>query len=232
MARTAAKASTVHDVMRELKRLGRRQTTRGLERYGIVAPNAYGVSVGDLKTLARRLGRNHGLAVGLWSTGQYDARMLAPFVDEPAKVTPAQMNRWARDFDNWAVCDAACFHLFDRTPHAWGRIRAWSADRREFVRRGAFALLASVALHNKDEADAPFLRALPLIARAATDDRNFVKKGVSWALRSIGHRNAALHRAAVDRAGTLAASANPTTRWIGRDALNDLNRPAVRRRLK
>ncbi len=219
------------DILRELKRRGDRKAAAGLARYGIDASNAFGVSVGDLKTMARRIGRHHQLALELWSTGQYEARMIAPFVDEPARVTPSQMDRWAGDFDNWAICDAACFHLFDRTPHAWGRIRAWSGDRREFVKRGAFALLASVALHDKAAPDAPFLRALPLVRRAARDDRNFVKKGVSWALRSVGRRNATLHRAAVLTGEALSNADDPTSRWIGRDALRDLNRPAVRRRL-
>jgi 3-methyladenine DNA glycosylase AlkD len=120
--------------------------------------------------------------------------MLAPFVDEPEKVTAAQMNQWARDFDNWAVCDHACFHLFDRTPHAWRKIEQWSVRREEFVKRAAFALLASVALHDKRAADEPFLDSLALIERAAEDDRNFVKKGVSWALRLIGRRNRAAQR--------------------------------------
>ncbi len=202
-----------------------------MARYGIVAPKAFGVPMSVLKTMARSLGRNHDLAIALWKTGWFDARMLTPFVDEPARVTPAQMDRWAADFDNWAICDGVCFHLFDKTPHAWTKIRRWSADRREFVRRAAFALIASVALHDKEAPDAPFLRSLPLIARAATDNRNFVKKGVSWALRGVGHRNARLHKAAVHLAGRLASSKDATARWVGKDALRDLQRPAVRRRL-
>jgi 3-methyladenine DNA glycosylase AlkD len=155
--------------------------------------------------------------------------MMTPFVDEPARVTPAQMDRWAKDFDNWAVCDALCFHLFDRTPHAWRKIEKWSRSREEFVRRAAFALLASVALHDKTAADAPFLKALPLVERAASDDRNFVKKGVSWALRGIGRRNAALNAAAVKLARRLAESTEPSARWVGRDALRELTGPVVRR---
>jgi 3-methyladenine DNA glycosylase AlkD len=222
---------TTRDVLTTLEGRGTRKTRESLTRYGIVTSKAFGVPVTELKKMATTLGRDHQLATSLWKSGWYEARMIAPFLDEPAKVTAAQMDRWARDFDNWAVCDAACFHLFDRTPHAWDRIRTWSRDRREFVKRGAFALLASVARHDKKAADDSFLRALPLIARAANDDRNFVKKGVSWALRSIGHRNAVLHAAAVKLATSLGDSDDITERWIGRDTLRDLNRPAVRKRV-
>jgi 3-methyladenine DNA glycosylase AlkD len=202
-----------------------------MARYGIVAPKVFGVSVTNLKKMARSLGRNHDLAIALWKTGWYEARMLTPFVDEPARVTPAQMDRWARDFDNWAICDGVCFHLFDKTPHAWTKIRRWSTDKREFVRRAAFALIASVALHDKRAPDAPFLRSLPLVERAATDNRNFVKKGVSWALRGVGHRSGKLHAAAIRVAERLATSKDASARWVGKDALRDLTRPSVRRRV-
>lgn len=202
-----------------------------MARFGIVAPKVFGVSVTDLRKMARSLGRNHDLAIALWKTGWHEARMLTPFVDEPARVTAAQMDRWARDFDNWAICDGVCFHLFDKTPHAWTKIRRWSTDDREFVRRAAFALIASIALHDKQAPDAPFVRSLPLIERAATDERNFVKKGVSWALRGVGHRNARLHAAAIQVAERLATSKDASTRWVGKDALRDLTRPAVRRRV-
>jgi 3-methyladenine DNA glycosylase AlkD len=203
-----------------------------MARYGIPSDNASGVSVADIRLLAKKLGRNHALALGLWETGNYEARMLAPFIDEPARVTPAQMERWCRDFDSWAICDALCFHLFDKTPHAWQKIAKWSTRREEFVKRAAFALLASVALHDKTAPDAPFLKSFVLIERAATDDRNFVKKAVSWALRGIGKRNSALHAAAVKLAHRLADSPNPAARWIGKDALRDLATAATLRRLK
>ena len=202
-----------------------------MARYGIPSDNASGVSVADIRLLAKKLGRNHALALGLWETGNYEARMLAPFIDEPARVTPAQMERWCRDFDSWAICDALCFHLFDKTPHAWQKIAKWSTRREEFVKRAAFALLASVALHDKTAPDAPFLKSFVLIERAATDDRNFVKKAVSWALRGIGKRNSALHAAAVKLARRLADSPNPAARWTGKDALRDLATAATLRRL-
>src|SRR5918995_757642 len=183
-----------------LKRRGTQKNRDVMARYGIVAPKAFGVSVSMIQQLGKRLGRDHELAAALWETGSYEARMLAAFVDEPAKVSAAQMDRWARSFDNWAVCDHQCFHLFDRTPHAWRKIEQWSRRREEFVKRAAFALLASVALHDKKAEDAPFMRSLVLIEAAASDERNFVKKGVSWGLRGVGRRSRALNAASVDTA--------------------------------
>ncbi len=142
------------------------------------------------------------------------------------------MDRWCRDFDNWAICDSLCFHLFDRTPHAFAKVAAWSNQRDEFVKRAAFALLASLALHDKTAGDEPFLASLPLIERAATDERNFVKKGVSWALRGVGRRNVALNAAAVELARRLCDSSSAAARWVGRDALKELTSAAVVGRLK
>ena len=215
-----------------LKRHSSKAARDAMARYGIPSDNASGVSVGQIRDLGKRLGRDHRLAVALWKTGSYEARMLTPFVDEPARVTSAQMDRWARDFDSWAICDAVCFHLFDKTPHAWQKIAKWSTRREEFIKRAAFALLASVALHDKTAPDALFLKSLALIERASTDERNFVKKGVSWALRGIGKRNATLHAASVKLARRLAESPHPAARWTGKDALRDLTTPATRRRFE
>ena len=228
---TAKKNDRVAESLAWLERRGTKRNRDAMLRYGIIAPKAFGVSVGDIKQFSKRLGTDHGLALALWDTGWYEARMLAPFVDEAEKVTAAQMNQWARDFDNWAVCDHACFHLFDRTPHAWRKIEQWSVRREEFVKRAAFALLASVALHDKRAADEPFLDSLALIERAAEDDRNFVKKGVSWALRLIGRRNRALNAAAVETARRLVDSPHDAARWIGREAVRELTGAVVRRQL-
>ena len=203
-----------------------------LTRFGITAGKAFGVSVLNIRVLAKELGRSHELAAALWATGWYEARMLSAFTDEPARVTPAQMSRWCRDFDNWGICDTCCFHLFDRTPHAWSKVVEWSGKREEFVKRAAFALLASLAGHDKKATDRQFLDGLPLIERAAVDDRNFVKKGVNWALRRIGGRNAALNTAAQEVAQRLAVSPEPAARWVGRDALREFSRNAARARTK
>jgi len=225
-------AERVREALRWLERRGTKRVREDmLTRYGVTAPKAYGVSVGAIQQLARHLGRDHELALALWATGWYEARLLSAFVDEPERVTPAQMDRWARDFDNWGVCDTVCFCLFDRTPHAWRKIERWSPRRDEFVRRAAFALLASVALHDKQAPDEPFLRSLALIERAASDDRNFVKKGVSWALRAVGRRSVALNEAAVHLARRLAESSDAPSRWVGKDALRELTSPKLRKSL-
>jgi 3-methyladenine DNA glycosylase AlkD len=222
---------TVPRILARLERKGTKRNRDGMARYAIVAPKAFGVSVGDIRALGKEIGTDHALAQALWKTGWYEARMLSAFVADPAKTTAAQMERWTRDFDNWAVCDHLCFHLYDRTPHAWTKIHEWSGRREEFVKRAAFALLASVALHDRSAPDAPFTRSLRVIERAATDQRNFVKKGVNWALRSVGERNPDLHDAAVGCARRLAASSDPSARWVGRDAVNQLSRPMVRKRV-
>lgn len=231
MNRKALHNADARAVLTALRERGSRANIEGMARYAIRSPKIFGVSVTELRRMARELGRNHALAIELWETGWHEARMLAAFIADPHQVTPAQMERWVRDFDNWAICDSTCFHLFDKTPHAWRKVEAWASRRGEFVKRAAFALLAGLALHDRTEPDERFLGALPLIARAADDDRNFVKKGVSWALRSIGSRSPGLHVAALDLARKLAASDTPSVRWIGKDALRDLSRPLVKQRV-
>jgi len=224
-------ADDVATVIASLKRQGRQKIRDGMARYAIPSDKAFGISVGALRTYAKRLGPNHELAASLWKSDFYEARMLASFVDDPACVTPEQMDRWCADFDNWAICDTACFALFDRTPHAFSKVEKWAKSRDEFVKRASFALLASLTVHDKRSGDAPFAKGLALIERAATDERNFVKKAVNWALRSIGKRTAALNVAAVDVAKRLGESDNPAARWVGKDALRELASPAVQKRL-
>ncbi|MFZ1218996.1 MAG: DNA alkylation repair protein, partial [Chthoniobacterales bacterium] len=224
--------ASVDSVLSWLKKHSTKGTREGMARYGVPCDNASGVSVADIRLLAKQIGRNHELALALWETGSYEARMLTPFIDEPARVTPAQMDGWCRDFDSWAICDALCFHLFDKTPHAWKKISKSSDAKPEFVKRASFALLASVALHDKAAPDKPFFDSLVLIEQAASDDRNFVKKAVSWALRGIGKRNGRLHAAAVKLAGRLAKSNDPAARWTGKDALRDFTTPATLKRLE
>ncbi len=231
---TKKKPRNEGDVQAALGWLERKSTKRdrdNLKRFGINANKAFGVSVANIQILAKRLGHSHDLALSLWNTGWYEARMLTSFVDEPARVTPAQMDRWCRDFDNWGICDTVCFHLFDRTPHAWDKVAEWHDKKEEFVKRAAFALIAGLSLHDKQSGDEPFIESLRYIERAAPDERNFVKKGVSWALRVLGRRNAALNAAAVNVSRRLAASPEPAARWIGKGALKELTSPLVTRKL-
>jgi 3-methyladenine DNA glycosylase AlkD len=221
----------VPTILAWLERRGTRRNREGMARFGIVSAKAFGVSMTTMRPLIKRLGRDHSLAQRLWATGWHEARILASFVDEPSRVTPAQMERWCSDFDNWAVCDSVCMHLFDRTPHAFAMAQRWSRRRGEFVRRAGFALLASLAIHDKKTADPVFLRALKWIERGATDQRNFVKKAVNWALRQIGKRNLALNAEAIALADRLAGSSEAAARWVGKDALRELTSVPVARRL-
>ena len=230
-AATPAAPLSVPAILKELETLATTRDHDNLARFGITAPKAYGVSIANIQKLAKRLGRDHALASALWKTGWYEARLLTAFVDEPERVTSAQMDRWCRDFDNWGICDTICFHLFDRTPYAWDKVEQWHSRRAEFEKRAAFALLASLALHDKQAADRQFVDGLALIETAAGDDRNFVKKGVSWALRLIGRRNAPLNAEALAVARRLAASSNGAASWIGRGAVKELTGPVVRRQL-
>lgn len=205
------------------------KTLAGLSRYAIDAPTAIGVSMSDMKAIAKDAGRSHELATALWAEGWYEARMLATLVDQPERVSAERMESWARDFDNWAICDTACFCLFDRTADRWQMVEAWAGREQEFVKRAAFALLASLTTHDKAAPDAFFLHGLELIEREAGDERNFVTKGISWALRGIGKRNPGLREAALALAAKLASSPAKAPRWIGKDALRDLRpKPAAR----
>lgn len=233
-ARTLAPTSVDEQVQRALAALERASSKAvrdGMARYAIPARHAFGVSMGRIQAIAKKLGRSHELAAALWESGWYEARMLACFVDQPERVTAMQMDRWCRGFDNWAICDTACFALFDRTPHAWRKVEKWAARRDEFVKRAAFALLASLTVHDKQAHDRLFLAGLRLVEREAGDARNFVKKAINWALRSIGKRNAALNAAAVGVAQRLAASAHAAPRWVGKSALREITGAAVLRRL-
>jgi 3-methyladenine DNA glycosylase AlkD len=218
-------------VLAWLKRHSTKHSLEGMARYAIPSDNALGVSVTDIRKLAKRIGRNHDLAADLWKTGCYEARMLTSFIDDPSLVTAAQMDRWCRDFDNWAVCDTLCFHLFDRTPHAWAKVAQWSGKQEEFIKRAAFALLWSLTVHDKKAGDGPFLNGLLLIERAAGDERNFVKKAVNMALRAVGKRNPTLNAAALMVARRLAHSPQAAARWVGKDAIRELTSASVIRRL-
>jgi 3-methyladenine DNA glycosylase AlkD len=227
--RSPAAASTgvtvsAEEVVAWLRRNGRRATRDGMARYAIPADRAFGVTVGELRAYAKQLGRSHELAAALWETGWYEARMLAAFVDEPERVTARQMDRWCAGFDSWAICDTVCFALFDRVPAAWERVEPWARRREEFRKRAAFALVWSLAVHDKGAANERFLACLPLVEMAAVDDRNFVKKGVDMALRAVGKRNAALRAAALELAARLAVAESASARWIGRSTQRDLNK--------
>jgi 3-methyladenine DNA glycosylase AlkD len=220
------------EIVAELRSLGSPRNVEGMAHFGIASTNALGVSVPQIRALAKRAGRDHALAAALWVSGIHEARSLAAMVDEPAKVTKRQMDRWAADFDSWDIVDGCCGELFDTTPYAYEKALQWSHDRREYVKRAGFVLMATLAVHDKKAGDDAFLQFLPVIEREAHDERNFVKKAVNWALRQIGKRNRALNRAAIKCGIRIRAAGTKSGRWIAADALRELQGDAVQARLK
>jgi 3-methyladenine DNA glycosylase AlkD len=237
----AARAAAI---VADLAALGSEEARAGMARYGINTADAFGVSLYVLRPLAKELGRDHGLALALWATGNHEARLLASMVDDPASVTEAQMEAWAAAFDSWDVCDQVTSNLFDKTPFAYDKVRQWSAAPDEWVKRAAFAMAAALAVQDKKAADEPFIEILELCRREAVDDRNFVKKAVNWALRNIGKRDLRLHAAAVGTAEAILAEAEERAaadrkdpaarsgRWIARDALRELRNEKTLERVR
>ena len=231
-------------LLAELRELGSDANRAGMARYGINVEHASGVSVRTLRTLARRIGTDHELALALWATGHHEARLLACFVDDPDAVTEAQAEAWAGAFDSWDLCDQATTSLFDRAPLAWPKAIQWAQRDEPWVKRAAFSLMAGLAVHDKAATDHAFEALLPLIEQAATDDRNFVRKAVNWALRNIGKRNASLNAAALACARRILAAANRSAggarggdagarsaRWVASDAIRELDASMARTRL-
>lgn len=210
------------EILAELRALANPARLDGMARFGIDTTAALGLSVPQVRAIARRVGRSQALAEELWASGVHEARWLASLVADPQAITRSTMDRWVRDFNSWDVCDACCCDLFDRTPHAWAKIPKWAADKREYVRRAGFATLAAIAAHDKTAPDQLFLDAFALIERYAFDDRNFVRKAVNWALRNIGKRNARLLPAAIACAERVRAQGSKPARWIAADALREL----------
>ncbi len=216
----------------ELRRAADPSRKPGMARFGINVDRALGVSVPDIRRIAKSLGRNHHLARKLWATRLHEAMILATVVGEPGSVTPDEMDAWVVEFDSWDLCDHVCGNLWDETPFVFVKAREWARRDEEFVRRAAFSLVAEAASHRPDLPDSRFERFLPVIRRAANDDRNFVKKAVSWALRQIGKRSPDLNASAIEEAEQLLELQSRTANWIARDALRELRSAAVRSRFK
>jgi 3-methyladenine DNA glycosylase AlkD len=202
----------------------RPQELTGMARFGIVGENRLGLSVPAMRAIARTLGRDHTLALALWETGIPDARIVASMVADPKLLTSRQMDSWVKGFASWDVCDQTCLNAFSKSPLAWRKVAVWAQRKDEFVRRAAFALLATLAVHDKQAPDQDFITALALVEDSSGDDRNFVKKAVNWALRNIGKRNTALRSAAIESALRIQQQGGRSGRWIAADALRELRR--------
>ena len=223
-------SSTAAEIVAHLRALGSEENRQGMRRYGIRIERALGISHGVQRDIARKIKRNHERAFELWASGITEAQFIASLTADPKRFTKADARRWAAVFDSWDIVDGVS-DLFVDTDHWRELIEEFAADEREFVRRTAFAMIAWSVVHRKKEPDETFVTFLPLIEARCEDERNFVKKAVNWALRSIGKRNARLNEAALKLAEKLAASENRTARWIGRDAIRDLTGPKTLARL-
>jgi 3-methyladenine DNA glycosylase AlkD len=219
-------------VIAQLREMGDPRTIDGLHRFGIhPTTELLGIGLTSLRRVARAHRRDHELALALWKHPIHEARHLAALVDDPAKVTKAQMLAWTKDFDSWDIVDGCCYSLFDRTPHAVEMTTRFASRKPEFQKRAAFAMIAGMAVHDKEMSNAQFRAFLPLIEAASDDDRNFVRKGVNWALRQIGKRNSALNKNAIAAAERIRATGTRAGRWIAADALRELRSDAVQARL-
>jgi len=220
-----------NDIIQRLKSLSDPEAVKGMARFGINPENTYGVSVPDLRKIARGISTDHALAEQLWASGIHEARILASMIDEPEMVTEAQMESWVKGFDSWDVCDQCCSNLFDKAKFAYQKAAEWSKREEEFVKRAGFTLMATLAVHDKKAVDEEFVKFLPVIKRESTDNRNFVKKAVNWALRQIGKRNLNLNKMAIKAAEEIQQIDSKSARWIAADAIRELTGEAVQKKL-
>jgi 3-methyladenine DNA glycosylase AlkD len=224
--------ASVKDVLDKLQSKAQPEQLEGMARYGIPVEQRLCVSVPDMRKLAKEIGRDHKLALGLWRTGIGEARILAAMIDDPDKLTEEQMEDWVKGINSWDVCDQVCMNLFDKNQLAWKKIVDWSQREEEFVKRTAFSLIACLAWHDKKSSDEKFIELIPLIIREATDERNYVKKAVNWALRNIGKRNLNLNRAAINAAKEIQRLDSKAARWVASDAIRELESAGIQKRLK
>jgi len=208
------------------------KNVEGMARFGINPKNTYGVSIPEIRALAKKIGKDHSLAQQLWSSGIHEARILAGLIDEAKLVNEEQMEKWVKDFDSWDVCDQVCMNLFDKTKFAYEKAIEWSKRKEEFVKRAAFAMMASLAVHDKKAKDEDFLKFLPLIKRESVDERNFVRKAVNWALRQIGKRNTNLNKEAINISKEIQKMDSKSAKWIASDAIRELTNKSIQKRIK
>jgi len=225
-------AHSKSSVLRDLRALADPEVRAKMEYFGVHVEKAHGISVPEICRLAKKIGKNHELANQVWASGIHEGKCLAGMIGEPEKVTAAQMDRWARDFDSWDVVDGTCCDLFVYASPAWKKAFTWSRRKEEYVKRAAFSLMAYLSYKDKSAPDEKFIRLLTIIKRESRDDRNFVKKAVNWALRNIGKRNLALNRAAIRTAREIRGLDSSTARWIAADAIRELTSAAVQKRLR
>lgn len=220
------------DIIKKLKALSNPEAVEGMARYGINPNNTYGVSIPNLRKMAKEIGLNHSLAQQLWTSGIHEARILASMIEDPNVVTEDEMEGWVRDFDSWDVCDQCCANLFQNTEFAYKKAIEWSSKEEEFVKRAGFVLMARLAVSDKKADAKEFEVFLSLIKEKSADDRNYVKKAINWALRQIGKRDRNLNIKSVDVAREIQNMNSKSAKWIAADAIRELTGTAVQQRLK
>jgi len=221
-----------NDILDKLRVLSNPKAVAGMARFGINPENTYGVSIPNLRKIAKEAGKDHSIALDLWASDIHEAKILASMIDDPKRVTEAQMERWVKDFDSWDVCDQCCMNLFEKTEYAYQKCVEWSSREEEFVKRAGFVLMARLAVSDKKAGNEEFMEFFPIIKREAIDERNYVKKAVNWALRQIGKRNRSLNRTAIRAAEEIQEINSRSAKWIASDALRELKSEAVQKRLK
>jgi len=221
----------VKEVVAHLKSISTPAHLQGMQRFGIDSTHALGVTIPQLRSVAKKIKINHTLALELWQTGVHEARILASMIDDPAQVTAKQIDSWVKDFNSWDLCDQVCGNLFDRTTHVTDKVKKFSTSKHEYVKRAAFTIMAEYAVHNKTAPDKVFIAWLKIIEREAGDDRNFVAKAVNWALRGIGKRNKALNVEALKIAKNILAQNTKTAKWVATNAIKELESEAVQKKL-
>lgn len=217
------------EILGRLRGMANPENVAGMARFGISTDGTLGISVASLRVVARDIRKGapgkadrHALAGELWASGVHEARELATMIEAPELVTPEQMDAWVADVDSWDTGDGLCMGLFDRTPHAVEKACEWAHREEEYVRRAGFALMAALAFKRHALRDGEYEPFFALMKRYATDDRNFVKKAVNWALRQTGKRNERLLARAVQVAREIEAIDSRSARWTAKDALREL----------
>jgi 3-methyladenine DNA glycosylase AlkD len=224
--------ASVKDVLDKLQSKARPEQLKGMAKYGMAVEQRLGVSVPDMRKLSKEIGKDHKLALDLWKTGIAEARIVASMIGDPDKLTEDEMEDWVKGINSWDVCDQVCMNLFEKNRLAWKKIVDWSEREEEFVKRTAFSLIACLAWHDKKADDDKFIELFPMIIRESTDERNFIKKAVNWALRNIGKRNLNLNKAAINTAKEIKRLDSKAARWIASDAIRELESDAIQSRLR
>lgn len=225
-------AVELQEIVCRLELLSTPENIEGMARFGITPEKTYAVRIPELRKIAKETGKNHEMALKLWALDFRETKILACMIEDPEMVSSAQMNEWALEFDYWEICDQCCMNLFSKTKFAYEKIFEWGEHEEEFVKRAAFSLLAVLAVHDKKQSDEQFEQYFPLLISASTDNRNFVKKSVNWALRSIGKKNSSLNKSSIDLAEEIMAINTKSSKWIASNALKELRSEKVRKKLR